>query len=214
MTVGGLLLIGGGGHALSVADSLDCEVFISIGIIDCCDAETNSLPFPLVGEDSDLPALFDEGYRNAFITIGSVGDTDIRVRLYDRVVQIGYKIINIVDATDGVSRSVTMATGIYIGNGAVINAESDIGNMAIINTRAVVEHQCRIGEFVHIAPGAILCGNVSVGAHSHIGAGCVVRQGISIGENTTVGIGSVVTRDIGPNVVAFGNPCRVVHKKG
>jgi len=42
-----------------------------------------------------------------------------------------------------------------------------------------------------------------------IGACAVIMPGVTIGAGTTIGAGSVVTRDIPPNVVAFGNPCRV-----
>lgn len=45
-----------------------------------------------------------------------------------------------------------------------------------------------------------------------LGAGVIVLPGVTIGENSIIGAGSVVTRDIPPNVVAFGVPCRV-HRK-
>lgn len=43
-----------------------------------------------------------------------------------------------------------------------------------------------------------------------IGAGTVVLPGVTIGENSVIGAGSIVTRDIPSNVVAMGNPCRVI----
>ena len=43
-----------------------------------------------------------------------------------------------------------------------------------------------------------------------IGAGVIVLPGVTIGENTTVGAGSLVTKDIPPNVLAYGSPCRVI----
>ncbi len=47
-----------------------------------------------------------------------------------------------------------------------------------------------------------------------IGAGAVVVPGVTIGENTVIGAGSVVTKDIPANVVAVGNPCRVLREIG
>ena len=44
------------------------------------------------------------------------------------------------------------------------------------------------------------------------GGGVIVNPGITIGENTLIGAGSVVTRDVPANVLAFGNPCRVVRE--
>ena len=46
------------------------------------------------------------------------------------------------------------------------------------------------------------------------GAGAIVLPGVTIGDNTVIGAGSVVTKDIPPNVVAVGNPCRVMREIG
>jgi maltose O-acetyltransferase len=51
---------------------------------------------------------------------------------------------------------------------------------------------------------------ISIGADAWLGGGAIVLPGRSIGANSVVGAGSVVTRDIPPNSVAVGNPCRVI----
>jgi maltose O-acetyltransferase len=51
---------------------------------------------------------------------------------------------------------------------------------------------------------------IAIGDNVWLGGGVVVLPGVTIGENTVVGAGSVVTRDLPPNVVAVGNPARVV----
>lgn len=53
---------------------------------------------------------------------------------------------------------------------------------------------------------------VRIGRNCWIGAGAVITPGVTIGDNTVIGAGSVVTRDIPPNVVAVGNPCRVLRQ--
>ena len=42
--------------------------------------------------------------------------------------------------------------------------------------------------------------------------GTIICPGVKIGKNTTIGAGSVVTKDIPENVVAAGNPCKVIRK--
>ena len=56
--------------------------------------------------------------------------------------------------------------------------------------------------------------DVHIGRCVWIGANTVIVPGVSIGDNSVIGAGSVVTKDIPPNVVAFGNPCRVVREIG
>lgn len=53
---------------------------------------------------------------------------------------------------------------------------------------------------------------VRIGKNCWLGAGVVVLPGITIGDNTVVGAGSIVTKDLPANVLAVGNPCRVVRE--
>jgi galactoside O-acetyltransferase len=54
--------------------------------------------------------------------------------------------------------------------------------------------------------------DVHIGKNVWFGAGVVVLPGVTIGENTVIGAGSIVTKDIPANVVAVGNPCRVMRE--
>ena len=56
--------------------------------------------------------------------------------------------------------------------------------------------------------------DVYVGENTWIGAGVIIVPGVRIGKNTVIGGGSVVTKDIPDNVVAVGNPCRVLREVG
>lgn len=56
--------------------------------------------------------------------------------------------------------------------------------------------------------------DVHIGKNVWIGAGAVVLPGVTIGDNTVIGAGAVVTKDIPSNVIAVGNPCRVLREVG
>lgn len=53
---------------------------------------------------------------------------------------------------------------------------------------------------------------VHIGRNCWIGAGAIILPGVTIGDNTVIGAGSVVTKDIPANVVAVGNPCKVLRE--
>lgn len=205
---GKLLLIGGGGHCASIIDSLiDTCPYETVAVVDNC-RTIEPLLFSVVGSDNDLQELLHEGYTHAFISLGSVGNADVRERLYNHIQSLGYLIPNIIDKSAIVSKDAVLGDGIYVGKNAVVGARSVVGNCAIINTSAVVEHDCNVAAFAHISTSGTLCGNVKVGIATHIGASTVVREGLSIGDHSIIGIGSVVTKSFGDHIVAFGNPCK------
>lgn len=55
---------------------------------------------------------------------------------------------------------------------------------------------------------------VHIGKNVWIGAGVIILPGVTVGDNTVIGAGSVVTKDIPSDVVAVGNPCRVLRPIG
>lgn len=109
-----------------------------------------------------------------------------------------------------ISNRASYDDGVMFCAKSVLIAGAHVGEFAIINTGATVDHDCVIGDFAHIAPGVNLCGNVKVGSRTLIGVGSCVRPGITIGSDTIIGAGSVVVSDIPSGVIAHGNPCRVI----
>ena len=55
---------------------------------------------------------------------------------------------------------------------------------------------------------------VRIGRNCWLGAGVIVMPGVTIGDNVVIGAGSIVTKDIPSNVVAVGNPCRILREVG
>lgn len=53
---------------------------------------------------------------------------------------------------------------------------------------------------------------IHIGKNCWLGAGAIVLPGVTIGDNSVIGAGSIVTKDIPSNVVAYGNPCKVVRE--
>ncbi len=209
-----IVLAGAGGHSLSVIDSIrsnkDYEI---VGITDLNYAAGEKVSdCEIIGKDAILKSVFDSGVNYAFITVGSIGNTALRERLYFMLKGIGFILPAIIDNSSNIGSDVRLGAGVYIGKNAVVNAKSTIRDMAIINTGAIIEHGCYINEFTHIAPGAVICGDVKIGACTHVGANATVIQGVTIGDNSIIGAGSIVAHDMPSKVIAYGNPCKVVRK--
>ena len=53
---------------------------------------------------------------------------------------------------------------------------------------------------------------ITIGDNCWIGGNVVICPGVNIGEGSVIGAGAVVTKDVPPNVIAAGNPCRVIRE--
>ena len=78
-------------------------------------------------------------------------------------------------------------------------------NVGIYTAGHPVHHEVRNEEYEHALP-------ISIGNNVWIGGNVVINPSVSIGDNTVIGSGSVVTKDIPENVIAVGNPCRVLRE--
>jgi acetyltransferase-like isoleucine patch superfamily enzyme len=78
-------------------------------------------------------------------------------------------------------------------------------NVGIYAASHPVHHELRIREYEFAFP-------VKIGNNVWIGGSVVINPAVTIGDSSVIGSGSVVTRDIPPNVVAAGNPCRVIRE--
>lgn len=201
-----IVLIGGGGHCKSVLDSvLRSGIFNEIVITDELLPEGSMiLGCKVIGSDECLEKLRANGFKYAFVTVGSIGDNTLRKKLADKASSLGFKFPVIIDPSADVSESATVGDGTFIGKHAVINSEVTIEEHCIINTGALVEHECKIGAFTHVSVGAILCGNVDVGQRSFIGAGSTVIQCIKIGNDVVVGANSTILKNLADNSRNFG----------
>lgn len=91
---------------------------------------------------------------------------------------------------------------IYVGDGTMFAP-----NVVVATAAHPIDPVLRAGAYQYNL-------DVRIGKNVWIGAGAVILPGITIGDNSVIGAGSVVTKDIPENVVAVGNPCRVIREIG
>jgi sugar O-acyltransferase (sialic acid O-acetyltransferase NeuD family) len=132
----------------------------------------------------------------------------VRSALNARLIEIGLTPVSFSDKTALISSSAVYAEGLQVMPQALVHNDVRIHRQCIINTKALVEHDCELESGVEIGPGAVLCGRVHVGANTWIGAGATIRPRVRIGKNTIVGAGAVVVSDIPDGVVVVGVPAK------
>ncbi|MBI6191585.1 MULTISPECIES: NeuD/PglB/VioB family sugar acetyltransferase [Providencia] len=206
MTKKKLIIIGAGGFSKSIIDSLDEHQYILEGFIDSYKTGTHQ-GYPIISQNiSNIHTPDDYVY---FI---GIGDPIIRHQFLVLLKENNLELINIIDSTAILSKSVNLGSGIYIGKMSIINSGTTILDGAVINTRALIEHGNTIGICSNISTNVVLNGDVNVGHKTFIGSCTVVNGQIDIGERTIIGSGSVVIRNIPNNVVVAGSPTRLIRE--
>lgn len=116
--------------------------------------------------------------------------------------------------TLAVGKTVSIGQGTYINSGLMLVDDYNItiGEGCLLGTNVTL---CTTGHPIHPevrAQGGMYSFPITIGDNVWIGSNAVVLPGVTIGEGSVIGAGSVVTRDIPANVVAVGNPCRVLRE--
>jgi sugar O-acyltransferase (sialic acid O-acetyltransferase NeuD family) len=176
-----ILLIGGGGHCKSVIDVIEQEgIFEIVGIVDKKELVGQKvLGYKVLGCDDDLRELFEK-YKYALVTVGQIKSSEIRVKLFSNLDEIGYKLPVIKSPLSYVSKYADIKEGTIIMHHAIVNADAKIGKNCIINSKALIEHDVTIEDNCHVSTGAIINGGVVVKNGTFYGSGATCKEYIEV----------------------------------
>jgi UDP-perosamine 4-acetyltransferase len=204
-----VVIIGGGGQASVVADSIESIGGMTILGFVTEDLRAADRHYPVLGIDSDLPAL--KAKLGPFELVLGLGDSQLRQLVTRRIAldmpDAGY--LTVIHPRANIASRVTFAEGCFVALGASVGVGVKVGAHALINTNASVDHDCVIAAYASISPNVALGGAVQVGEAALIGIGATVLPGLKIGAGAIIGAGAVVTKDVAPGMTVMGIPARV-----
>lgn len=200
------VLIGAGGHGRVLMEAVLPVRFDAI--LDSLPGLEEVFGVPVIGGDDKLAGLTSLGFTHFVIGVGSARCCTLRARLFREALSTGLQPLTITHATAWASPSSEIAAGCQLLPRAVVHTQARLEANVLINTAAVVEHDCHIGSHSHIATGALICGGVIVGESCHIGAGAVIRQGVRMGRGCLIAAGAVVVKDVEDGQTVIGVPAR------
>jgi sugar O-acyltransferase (sialic acid O-acetyltransferase NeuD family) len=196
----GLLLIGAGGHCHSCIEAIESAgLFQIVGMLGSQEEVGHIvLGYEVIGSDADLPHLLQR-VPNATIAAGQIQSANLRIRLFDLAKQHGATFPVITASTAVVSRHASLGPGTIVMHGGIVNAGVKVGTNGIINSMALIEHDCVVGDHCHVSTAAVLNGGVQVGSQTFLGSRCVVHQNVNIGQRCVIAAGAIVQSDIPDN---------------
>lgn len=189
-----IILIGGGGHCLSVIDVIEREnkYFIK-GILDSSIKDNNILGHPVLGGDDKIPSLIDD---NVFflITVGQIKNFEIRKKISISLEKNNAQLAKVISPLAYVSSHAKIKKGTVIMHQAFVNAGAEIGKHCIINTKANIEHGVKIEDFCHVSTCAVVNGDSIVKRGTFIGSNATISNGITIEKNSIISAGKFVKK--------------------
>lgn len=198
-----IIFSGGGGHALSLLETLPTGSEV-LGYL--APNPSASIPLAYLGDDSDAPRYKELGYpfHIAFV-YARIPTMEKRSQLISLYESMGANFASIISPTAIITPHATIGNGVAVLNKCLIN-RATIGDFCIINSGAIIEHDCVIGKNTFIGPGAIIGGGTIVGENCFIGMGACLKNGITIAPGTTIGMGGIVTHNISDPGIYHGFP--------
>jgi sugar O-acyltransferase (sialic acid O-acetyltransferase NeuD family) len=124
-----------------------------------------------------------------------------------------FEFVNAIHPSVIIGNYVSIGVGVVAMAGVIFNPKATIGDFTFFATGAQVEHDCVISDFASISAGSVTGGYVKMGKFSALTLGVTVLDRLEIGENTVVGAGSVVLKSLPPNVLAYGNPAKIIRER-
>jgi sugar O-acyltransferase (sialic acid O-acetyltransferase NeuD family) len=193
-----ILVYGGGGHAKSVIDMIRAVGgYLIAGIVDDnLPLGTQVLGVPVLGDVNHLDELHDRGIDLAVNTVGGIGNPEVRVKVFERLDQAGYRFPSLVHPRAMVEPTARIAEGNQVLAMAYVGSDSQVGFGCIINYGAIISHDCILADYVNLSPGGTLAGGVKVGERSQIGMQATVNLNLSVGCNVRIGNGATVKKDV------------------
>lgn len=210
-----VVLIGGGNQAHYCIDIIEREEKYNIvGIIDSVQ-EIGSIRFgyPVLGRQTEIDKL--SKLYNIECGVITIGDNWSRHLVYSDITNRmpDFEFVNAIHPSVIIGNGVTIGKGVVAMAGVIFNPKASIGNFTFFATGAQVEHDCIISDYSSISAGSLTGGHVHIGKFAALTLGVVVLDRLSIGENTVVGAGSVVIKSLPANVLAYGNPAKIIRNR-
>lgn len=200
------------------ASGLGREVLELARIINQRQPKWNSFLFI---DDGDVPSTVAGcdvyKYREAKETFGdsleiavAIGEPATREKLFRKIEQDRIATPTLIHPDVYIPKTTSVGQGVVIQYGCFISCDVRISDYVFLQPQCNIGHDDVLEEGCMLAGFSNIGGIVDIGSYSYIGLSSAVKQTIHIGERVIIGMGSMVLKDIPDDMIAMGNPARVI----
>ncbi len=209
-----IVIYGGGGFAREVAWLVQtCNTNEHSFKVECFINDDESAHGSRV---NDVPVM---GIQDAYSrfpnakVVGGVGTPEIRQRLMEKSLDIGFGFLTIMHPRIEMSDRVEVGKGVVICAGCILTTNISLGQHVQINLDCTIGHDVILGDYTTLAPGVHVSGCVHFGERVYVGTGAVIINGtlnepLIIGDDVVIGAGACVTKSIPSGLTVVGVPAK------
>lgn len=202
----GLLVLGFGGHARSVADvALACGIKNLLFIEPHARTGENFLGHAVESGWPEIALFPDWQYLPAS------GNGAIREQQMREAKARGWKAATLIAPTATIGVGATVGEGSFVAQHAHVGPMAQFGAACIVNTGAAVEHEVIVGAFSHVSVHSVVAGRARIGSFCFIGAGAIVIDKVQVADGITLGAGGVAASDLLETGTYIGVPARLLN---
>ena len=164
----------------------------------------NFLNLPVV-RFSEVKERYPSSEYSLFIAISYAKCNEIRRRIFEKVLQMGYHCPSYISPNATVLNNNDIGSNCFILEGNVLQPYSKVGDNVTLWSGNHLGHHSIIEDHCFISSHVVISGGVNIGKQTFIGVNSTLRDGINIGEKCVIGAGSLILNDTDPGGVYIGS---------
>lgn len=151
-----------------------------------------------------------EKYGSNLEVVIGIGEPVIREKIFNKVRGDDISIPSLVHPDIHVPETTSIGEGVVIQYGCFISCNVTIEDNVFIQPQCNIGHDDVLKEGCMLAGFSNIGGIVSIGRYAYVGLSSAIKQTVSIGDYAIVGMGAIVHKDVPDEMIAMGNPARVM----
>lgn len=206
----GCYILGTGGHSNAVFGLLHTLGVEVLGFVDQFTSVSSHQGLKVLSSHYLIPT---EKSENLIVAVGDNYRRSLIVKQIKNESNQNFKFPSLIHPQSCVSPLAIISEGTVVMGGVNIGPFASVGRFSILNSNSSLDHDSKLGEFSSLAPGAITGGSVVIGSRVAISLGSIVSNAVEIGDDVVVGANSFVKTNLKPNILAYGNPAKVIRER-
>ena len=205
-----LLIVGAGGFGRELyawaSQHPDCgRVWTLAGFLD-------DNPNALAAFDRFAPVSPIAGHSPSadHVYLAGMGMPALKEKFIAPLVAAGAEFLTFVHPQALVGARVKLGKGVVVCPGAILTVDIEVGDFAMVNLNCTVGHDVRIGPWTSLSAQCDITGGATVGKGCFFGSRATISPGKTVGDRTVIAAGAVVMTHLPADVLAAGNPARVI----